>query len=71
MGFFSAIGSAFSSISSATEKQPPEHTKEDALFKDFDATRARLQNFDLEAPVSIEPPKPAPTPIRRKSNGQT
>jgi hypothetical protein len=55
----------------ATEKQPPEHTKEDALFKDFDATRARLQNFDLEAPVSIEPPKPAPTPIRRKSNGQT
>ena len=70
MGFFSAIGSAFSSMSSATEKQPPEHTKEDALFKDFDATRARLQNFDLEAPVSIEPTKPAPSPTRRKPHGQ-
>ena len=71
MGFFSALLSNGSVISSATEKQPPEHTKEDALFKDFDATRARLQNFDLEAPVSTEPPKPAPAPIRRQSNGQT
>ncbi|WP_447026425.1 hypothetical protein [Sphaerotilus sulfidivorans] len=57
-------------MSSATEKQPPEHTKEDALFKDFDATRARLQNFDLEAPVSIESTKPALSPTRRKPHGQ-
>lgn len=70
MGFFSALLSIGSAFSSATEKQSPEHTKEDALFKDFDATRARLQNFDLEAPVSIESTKPAPSPTRRKPHGQ-
>ena len=63
MGFFSNLGSIFPSVGSHDSKSKK---KEDALFKDFDATVDKLKNFDLEGPVdeSIEPPT-ASSPLRK------
>lgn len=52
MGFFSSISSALATLKTLEKK--PAVTKEDVLFKDFDAECKRLQNVDLEAPVEIE-----------------
>lgn len=46
MGFFSFIG---------WSPEKPAIAKKASLFKDFDAERERLRNFDLEAPIESEP----------------
>lgn len=64
MGFYSSLFA----IGRSLEKNP-DAAKEDSLFKDFDAERERLRNFDLEAPIEANP-KPG-LRTRRRDGSQS
>jgi hypothetical protein len=65
MGFFSSIGTFVSGIA----EKAPDPTTKPSLFKDFDAERERLQDFDLEASVESKPKSRAQA--QRSDSGQS